>query len=251
MKMPSLSAGLKTACSGWLAWLVFPSLGVIMNHNISRRGFLTGTLAASAVGPLVLPAAVLGRGGQVPPSERITIGVIGVGNRGRHSLNAMRPLPDHQVVAIAEARRDRGESACQMTEEFYAERLGKTSYSGCKLYSDFRDVLARDDIDAIWGTVPDHWHGSLYSRVIESGKDIYGEKPLSRWIAQGVKLKKMVRQYGTIFQVGLQQRSDPKIPPGLQPGEKRLLGQDLRSAGRCSRWNGHSRRSTLRSAGRF
>ena len=98
-----------------------------------------------------------------------------------------------------------------MTEEFYSQRLGKASYSGCKLYGDFREVLARDDIDAIWGTVPDHWHGCLYSRVIESGKDIYGEKPLSRWIAQGVKLKRLVRQYGTIFQVGLQQRSDPKF----------------------------------------
>ena len=113
-----------------------------MKQKISRRGFLTGTLTASAVGPLVLPAAVLGRGGQLPPSERITIGVIGAGNRGRHSLDAMRPLPDHQVVAIAEARRDRGDSACQMAEAFYAERLGSASYSGCKLYSDFRDLLA-------------------------------------------------------------------------------------------------------------
>src|SRR5512140_2174440 len=153
-----------------------------MSHEISRRGFLAGTLTASAVSPLVLPSAVLGKGGQLPPSERITIAVFGVGNRGRHSLSAMRPLPDHQVLAIAEARRDRGESACKMTEEFYAQRLGKASYSGCKLYGDFREVLARDDIDAIWGTVPDHWHGCLYSRVIESGKDIYGEKPLSRWI---------------------------------------------------------------------
>ena len=105
------------------------------------------------------------------------------------------------------------------------QRLGKASYSGCKLYSDFRDVLARDDIDAIWGTVPDHWHGCLYSRVIESGKDIYGEKPLSRWIAQGVKLKKLVRQYGTIFQVGLQQRSDPKFRLACNLARNGYLGK--------------------------
>lgn len=88
-----------------------------MNYPLSRRRFLAGTLAASAVSPLVVPSAVLGKEGQLPPSERITIAVFGVGNRGRHSLGAMRPLPDHQVVAIAEARRDRGESGCQMTEE--------------------------------------------------------------------------------------------------------------------------------------
>ena len=131
------------------------------------------------------------------------------------------------------------------------ERLGKASYSGCKLYSDFRDVLARDDIDAIWGTVPDHWHGCLYSRVIESGKDIYGEKPLSRWIAQGVKLKKT----GSPIRDHLPGRpataKRSEVPPGLQPGEKRLPGQDLRSAGRRPRRNGHSRRSALRSAGRI
>ena len=113
-----------------------------MNHKISRRGFLTATLAASAVSPLVVPSAVLGKEGHLPPSERITIGVFGAGNRGRHSLDAMRPLPDHQVVAVAEARRDRGQIACQMTEEFYSQRLGKGSYHGCKLYGDFRDVLA-------------------------------------------------------------------------------------------------------------
>ena len=125
-----------------------------MSRTISRRDFLAGTLAASAVSPLVLPSAVLGKDGQLPPSERITIAVFGVGNRGRHSLSAMRPLPDHQVVAIAEARRDRGESACKMTEEFYSQRLGKASYSGCKLYGDFREILARDDIDAVGERLP-------------------------------------------------------------------------------------------------
>ncbi len=196
-----------------------------MKQNISRRRFLTRTLAVSAAGPLVIPAAVLGKDGALPPSERITIGVFGVGNRGRHSLSAMRPLPDHQVVAIAEARQDRGESARQMVEQFYAGRLGKEAYHGCTLYGDFREILARDDIDAVWGTVPDHWHGCLYSRAIEAGKDIYGEKPLTRWIAQGVKLKKMIPRYGTIFQVGLQQRSDPKFRLACNLARNGYLGK--------------------------
>ncbi len=176
---------------------------------LDRRTFLKA--GAASVAPLVVSSAVLGRDGQLPPSERFNIAVLGVGNRGRDSIRAMQPLPDHQVVAIAEARQDRGEAACNLVEKFYSDRLGTESYKGCKLYRDFRDILLRDDIDIVWGTICDHWHGPLYSRIIESGKDLYGEKPLTRWVGQGVKLKKLVRKYGTIFQVGTQQRSDPKF----------------------------------------
>ncbi|MDO5567601.1 MAG: Gfo/Idh/MocA family oxidoreductase, partial [Planctomycetia bacterium] len=158
---------------------------------INRRTFLKAS--SVAVAPLVVSSAVLGREGELPPSERFNIAVLGVGNRGRGSIDAMRPLPDHQVVAIAEARQDRGEAACQLVEGFYSERLGTQTYKGCKLYRDFRDILLRDDIDIVWGTICDHWHGPLYSRIIESGKDLYGEKPLTRWVGQGVKLKKLVR----------------------------------------------------------
>lgn len=177
---------------------------------LKRRDFLK-SVSAAAVAPLVVPGAVLGKDGQMSPNDRITIAVFGVGNRGTHSIRAMRPLPDHQVVAIAEARQDRGEAGCRLVESMYADRIESGEYKGCKLYRDFRDILLRDDIDAVWGTVCDHWHGCLYSRIIESGKDLYGEKPLTRWVGQGVKLKKLVRQYGTIFQVGTQQRSDPKF----------------------------------------
>ncbi|MDO5580790.1 MAG: Gfo/Idh/MocA family oxidoreductase [Planctomycetia bacterium] len=192
----------------------------------SRRQFLStlGKTGALAV-PMMVPGAVLGKDGQLPPSERITIAVLGVGNRGRGSIGAMRPLPDHQVVAIAEAREDRGLSACRDVESFYSNRLGKESYKGCKLYRDFRDILLRDDIDAVWGTICDHWHGPLYSRIIESGKDIYGEKPLTRWVGQGIKVKKLVRQYGTIFQVGTQQRSEPHFRLACMLARNGYLGK--------------------------
>lgn len=174
--------------------------------RLSRRRFVAGTLAA-VVAPSVLPGAVLGKDGAKPPSDRITIGMFGMGNRGTDSWRSMRPLPDHQVLAVAECRRDRGQLAQNTINQCYAERLGQESYDGCQLYGDFREILARDDIDAVWGTVPDHWHAVVYNRAIEAGKDIYGEKPLTRWIGDGIKVRDAVRRYGCVFQTGTQQRS--------------------------------------------
>jgi predicted dehydrogenase len=190
----------------------------------SRRRFLATSLAAVASAQIV-PASALGRGNQLAPSERITIGMFGVGNRGSSSLNAMRPLPDHQVVAIAECRRPRAVRARDQANAFYAERVGRQAFHGCKIYRDFRDVLARDDIDAIWGCVPDHWHGVVYNRTIEAGKDMYGEKPISRWIAQGAQVRDAVRRYGCVFQTGTQQRSDPKFRHACELARNGYLGK--------------------------
>ncbi len=190
----------------------------------SRRRFLAGTLAAMA-STRIVPASALGKDNQLAPSERITIGMFGVGNRGSSSLNAMRPLPDHQVVAIAECRRPRALRAQAQVNKVYAERLGQETFHGCKIYSDFRDVLARDDIDAIWGCVPDHWHGVVYNRTIEAGKDMYGEKPISRWIAQGIQVRDAVRRFGCVFQTGTQQRSDPKFRHACELARNGYLGK--------------------------
>ncbi|NLX97864.1 MAG: Gfo/Idh/MocA family oxidoreductase [Rhodopirellula sp.] len=190
----------------------------------SRRRFLAGA-AAVVASPMVVSASTLGRAGQVAPSQRITIGMFGVGNRGSSSLRAMFPLPDHQVVAIADCRRDRALLAQDLVQKHYAERLGSESYRGCQIYDDFLEVLQRDEIDAIWGCVPDHWHGVVYSRAIEAGKDLYGEKPITRWIADGIKVRDAVRRYGCVFQTGTQQRSDPKFRHACNLARNGYLGK--------------------------
>jgi len=195
-----------------------------LQQGPTRREFLVGTLAAIA-GTQIVPASVLGKGRQLPPSERITIGMFGVGNRGSSSLRAMQPLPDHQVVAIADCRRARAVRAQDQVNAFYAQRLGKQSYHGCEICNDFRDVLARTDVDVVWGCVPDHWHGVLYSRTIEAGKDLYGEKPVTRWIAQGLQVRNAVRQYGCVFQTGTHQRSDPKFRHACELARNGYLGK--------------------------
>lgn len=192
--------------------------------TVTRRRFLAGTLAAVAA-PRLIPSSALGRDGNLPPSERITIGMLGVGNRGSGSLRAMRPLPDHQVVAIADCRRDRAELAQQLVHSFYAERVGHQGYKGCEIYNDFREVIGRDDIDAIWGCVPDHWHGVVYSRAIEAGKDLYGEKPVTRWIAQGRQVRDAVRRYGCVFQTGTQQRSSAHFRHACELARNGYLGK--------------------------
>ncbi|MCL2743860.1 MAG: Gfo/Idh/MocA family oxidoreductase [Planctomycetaceae bacterium] len=193
--------------------------------SISRRRFLTGSAVGLAAVPMFIPSAVLGKDGQLPPSNRITIGVIGVGNRGSHSIRAMTPLPDHQILAIAEARRDRAERALDVVNNMYAARTGMSDYKACQIYADFRDVLERDDIDVIWGTTPDHWHGPMFSRIIKAGKDIYGEKSLTRYISQGVEICKLVRQYGCVFQTGTQQRSDPRFRKAAELARNGYLGK--------------------------
>jgi len=195
-----------------------------MNH-FSRRRFLSGSLTGFVAAPWIVPSAVLGMDGQLPPSERITIGMIGVGNRGSHSIVAMQSLPDPQILAIAEARRDRAERALGVVNNMYAYRAGTPDYKACEIYADFRDVLERDDIDTIYCNPPDHWHGSMFSRVIKSGKDCLGAKPLTRYISQGVELCRLVRQYGCLFQTDTQQRSDPRFRFAAELARNGYLGK--------------------------
>ncbi len=192
--------------------------------HLSRRRFVAGALAAAA-GPQLIPASALGKQGHMAPSDRITIAMFGVGNRGLSSIGAMRPLPDHQVVAIADCRRPRAELARDRVNSFYAERLGKEEFAGCEIYNDFRDVLARDDIDVVWGCPPDHWHGVQFLRVIEAGMDLYGEKPITRWIAEGIRVRDAVRRYGCVFQTGTQQRSQTHFRHACELARNGYLGK--------------------------
>ena len=192
--------------------------------NRSRRRFLAAATAAVA-SPCVISASALGKDGCMLPSERITIGVMGVGNRGNSSILALNHLPEAQVVAVADPRRKRRQWTSGCVNETYAKRAGKASYRACDAYNDFRELLARADIDAVWGTAPDHWHGVLYNRALEAGKDIYGEKPLTRWIAQGATVCDAVRSRGRVFQTGTQQRSCPDFRHACELARNGYLGK--------------------------
>jgi predicted dehydrogenase len=196
--------------------------------KINRRGFLGGTLAGalSAVSfPYVVSSAALGRAGAVAPSGRITMGSIGVGGMGTNNMRAFLSHSDVQVVAVCdvtEASNEYGhwyrkgwngpwfgrEPARRIVDDYYSKKAGSGRHKNCTAYVDFRDLLARDDIDAVCITTPDHWHAIPAIAAAKKGIHIYCEKPMSLTVAEGRAMVKAVRRYGVVFQTGTQRRSD-------------------------------------------
>jgi predicted dehydrogenase len=146
------------------------------------------------------------------------MGVIGTGNQGTSDMHGFLGDRRVQVVAICDVNRKssgywdntvRGwEPAKEAVEKYYSEHSAQGTYRGCDVYTDFRRLLARKDIDAVLIAVPDHWHAILVIEAAKAGKDIYCEKPLSLTIADGRAMSNTVHKYGRVFQVGSQQRSD-------------------------------------------
>ncbi|MFG0251576.1 MAG: Gfo/Idh/MocA family protein, partial [Phycisphaerales bacterium JB038] len=143
----------------------------------------------------------------VQPSNRLTMGVIGCGGMGNANLGAFLRQAEVQVVAVCDPDRGHREATRQRIEKHYAGRSATGDFKGCDAYNDYRDLLARDDIDAVIQATPDHWHGLIVTAAAKAGKDIYGEKPLSLTIAQGRVMSDNVRRYQRVFQTGSQQRS--------------------------------------------
>ncbi len=168
---------------------------------MSRRRFLAaaGVSAAGAL-PMFVPGRVLGKDGAVSPSERIVLGGLGIGARGQHVLGCMMDEPVVQFVAIADARRIRREAIKNMADTKYGNK-------DCATYRDFREMLARPDIDAVLIATGDRWHTLASIYAAKAGKDVYCEKPCSMTIAESRALADTFRRYGRIYQAGTQRRS--------------------------------------------
>ncbi len=180
---------------------------------ISRRKFLAG--AAAAVGApaafsQIVPASVLGRAGRPAASERITVGLIGAGKRGGTLTRGIMRFDEVQVVAVAEVESVRRKDRRKLIEDHYAGKAGGLGgqYKGCATYNDFRELLARDDIDAVIIATPDHWHEIPVVAAARAGKDIYCEKPLSLTILEARRMADVVKKHKVVFQTGSQQRSE-------------------------------------------
>lgn len=174
-----------------------------MTKTISRRELIVGA-AAMVAAPTIIPASALGRQGAPPPSERLTMGFIGVGFQARGHLNAFVRNTDVKVLAVCDVDTTRRENAKKIVDDWYST---DTTYKGCDAYTDFRELTARKDIDAVLIATPDHWHCAAAIAAIKSGKDVYCEKPLTLTIAEAKVLMDSVRKHKRVFQVGSQQRS--------------------------------------------
>ncbi len=173
---------------------------------VTRRRFLQ-TAAAAAAAPLFVPRSALAGPGRPGANDRINIGCIGVGIMGGGHLRRHLGRSDTQVVAVCDVDAKARKKALDEVDKRYAARRKKGSYKGCAAYNDFRELLARDDIDAVVIATPDHWHALISIAAAEAGKDIYCEKPLSLTILEGQAMVNAVRRYGRVFQTGSQQRS--------------------------------------------
>ena len=179
-----------------------------VTNGITRRRFV-GALTALAA-PCVVPSSVLGRGRAAAPSERVTLGVIGTGGRGVSVMKSMLPLDTAQVLAVCDVRREKRLAAAKIVGQHYqASRAG--SGKPCVAVNDFREILARNDIDAVAICPQDHWHGTIAVAAARAGKDMYCEKPLGVAVAQCQAIRDAVRRYDRVFQTGTQQRSNAKF----------------------------------------
>ena len=150
--------------------------------------------------PTIIPASALGKNGAVAPSNRIVLGAIGIGPRGREDLNAFLKQPDVQFVAIADVQADRRETVRRMANKQYGNE-------DCTKTRDMYEVLGRADIDAVLIATGDHWHALGIILAAKAGKDIYCEKPCSMTVRESQELADAVNRYGRVFQAGTQRRN--------------------------------------------
>ena len=170
----------------------------------TRRSFLR-TAAAAVAAPCIVHSSVLGAS---PPSDRITMGLIGIGKMCWGHLGAMLGRANVQVLAVCDVDAAKRDRAKKRADDHYAKNGAKSGIDAC---NDFRDVLARHDIDAVLIATPDHWHAIPTIRAAEAGKDIYCEKPFSLTLGEARAMVNAVRRYRRVFQTGSQQRSDHRF----------------------------------------
>ncbi len=173
--------------------------------KIQRRDFLKGAAAAAIGMPAIVPASVFG---QNAPSNRLTMGQIGVGNMGTTNMKEFLKRDDVQVLAICDLDDTRAAEAKKTVIDTYSAKAPSGKYVGCDLIHDFRELIGRDDLDFISIAVPDHWHAIPAITAANAGKDIYAEKPLALTVPQGRAMCDAVARNKTIWQTGSWQRSE-------------------------------------------
>jgi predicted dehydrogenase len=173
-----------------------------MKAKLNRRTFLK--TSGAFVAPTIIPASVFGGGGKPPASERVALGLIGSGGKGRDLMTDFkRTCNEVQFVAVADPDDQQADKGKSLAEKLFE--------NGCKTYKDFREMIARKDIDAVVVATPDHWHAITCLEALRNGKDVYGEKPITHRFGEGQVLYREVAKQKRIFQVGSQQRSKPNF----------------------------------------
>ena len=189
------------------------------SHSVSRRRFLQSTAVASA--PFILPSGIWSA--DIKPNDKIVVGFIGMGIQNRGLQN--RFMGDKNVVCVAV-------SDCDTTRRNAARDRANKRYQNedCKAYIDFRELIARDDIDAVSIATPDHWHAIQTIAAVNSGKDVYCEKPLTHNVHESVEVMKAVKKNKAILQTGSMQRSSREFRVACELVRNGVIGKVERTA---------------------
>ncbi|MBM3892136.1 MAG: Gfo/Idh/MocA family oxidoreductase, partial [Verrucomicrobia bacterium] len=187
---------------------------------ISRRTWLR-TAATILAAPTIIPASALDKDGRPAPSNRLTMGMIGLGSMGLRHVKGFLLENDLQITAICDVDAARRQEALKEINTAYGG-------NGCAQYNDFRDVIARKDVDTLCISVPDHWHAIPVIMAARAGKDIYGEKPLALTIAEGRAMSDVVKQTGCVWQTGSWQRSTSQFRFGAELVRNGRIGKLLK-----------------------
>ncbi len=196
------------------------STGRQTRNQVSRRAFLIQSAAVTAL--TIVPRRVLGGAGQVPPSGRTTLAGIGLGGQGLQNMVAFQGLPEVQVVAVCDVNREGGgylswtwsqgkeqklcgrEPARRLMDEGYAKQQRSGQYRGCRAYNDYRELLEREDVDAVMVATPDHTHAVITMAALKRGKHVYCEKPLTYSVKEARQVTEAARQAKVATQLGNQ-----------------------------------------------
>ncbi|MEX2371002.1 MAG: Gfo/Idh/MocA family oxidoreductase [Bacteroidales bacterium] len=177
-----------------------------MKNNSNRRDFIKKSLfTAGAL--TVIPRHVMGGPGYVSPSDKINLGYIGTGKQVPTLLRGFIGLPEVRVLAASDVDSKKLTRFRGWVEDHYAENSVKKKYKGCDTYADYRELLARKDIDAVIIATPDHWHAMQSIQALNAGKDVYCEKPMAHTIEEGRAMVNATRRNERVFQTGSMQRS--------------------------------------------
>ncbi len=188
--------------------------------QLHRRQFL-GTAAAAGgacLAPTIIPSSALGLGGAVAPSDRIVVGGIGIGRRGTYDLGCFLDQKDVQFVAVCDIKQARRKAVKKRVDQRYDNQ-------DCATYRDFRELLARDDIDAVLIATGPNWHATAAVHAAKAGKDMYCEKPVTKNISQSLILAETMRRTGRVFQAGTQRRNLPHFAFACELARTGKLGK--------------------------
>lgn len=189
--------------------------------QVPRRQFLKTALSAAGAAiaaPTIIPSSALGLDGAVPPSERIIVGGIGIGNRGTYDLGCFLDQKDAQFVAVCDVKEARRIGVKTLVDDRYGTQ-------SCEMYQDFRELLDRKDIDAVLIATGPNWHATAAMTAAKAGKDMYCEKPVTKNIAQSYILRDTMRRTGRVFQAGTQRRNLPHFAFACELARTGKLGK--------------------------